>query len=64
MTKFVSLESLEKAEREIEDQMHESNEDQIKRINKMVFFMLLLSTSKYDMHIVHLQDRVIISQTV
>ena len=47
-------ENLKRAQREIEDQMHESNEYQIKRITEMVFFMILLLTSKYDMHIVHL----------
>ena len=46
--------NLESAQRETEDQMHESYEDQIKRITEVVFFMLLLLTSKYDMHIVHL----------
>ena len=44
-------ENLERAQREIEDQMHESNEDQIKRIIEMVFFMFLLLTSKYNMQI-------------
>ena len=43
-------ENLERAQRETEDQMNKSYEDQIKRIIEMVFFILLALTSKYDMH--------------
>ena len=43
-------ENLERAQRETEDQMHESYEDQIKRITEMVLFMIFVLTSKYNMH--------------
>ncbi|KAH9725188.1 Immune-associated nucleotide-binding protein 9 [Citrus sinensis] len=35
---------------ELKEQMHKSYEDQLKRITEMVFFMLLVLASKYDMH--------------
>ena len=43
-------ENLERAQKETEDKMHELYEDQIKRITEVVLFMLLILTSKYDMH--------------
>ena len=35
---------------ELKEQMQKSNEDQLKRTTEMVLFMLLILTSKYDMH--------------
>ena len=43
-------ENLESAQKETEDKMHKSYEDQIKRITEVVLFMLFILTSKYDMH--------------
>ena len=40
-------ENLERTQKETEDKMHESYEDQIKRITEVVLFMLLIFTSKY-----------------
>ena len=39
-------ENLERAQKETEEKMHESYEDQIKRITEVVLFMLLILTSK------------------